>query len=45
MILVLTLLGVFANPIFEFDAKKANNKRTKIGLRQEIFFIGSGLFF
>jgi len=27
------------------DDKKAINKRTKIGLREEILFIGLGLFF
>jgi hypothetical protein len=45
MILAFAFFGGFENPIKELVAKKAMNKRTKIGLREEIFFIGSGLFF
>jgi hypothetical protein len=45
MILAFAFFGGFANPTKKLDAKKAMNKRTKIGLREEIFFIGLGLFF
>jgi hypothetical protein len=45
MILAFPFFGGFANPTKELDAKKAINKRTKIDLREEILFIGLGLFF
>jgi hypothetical protein len=45
MILAFEFFGGFANPAQEMEDKKAMNKRTKIGLREEMFFIGSGLFF
>jgi hypothetical protein len=45
MILAFTFFGGFANPTKELVAKKAINKRTKIDLREEILFIGLGLFF
>jgi hypothetical protein len=45
MIFAFTFLGGFENPAQEMEDKKAINKRTKIGLREEMFFIGSGLFF
>jgi len=45
MIFAFTFLGGTAIKAYEFDVKKAINKRTKIGLREEILFIGLGLFF
>jgi hypothetical protein len=45
MIFAFTFLGGTVIKAYEFDAKKAINKRTKIGLMQAKFFIGSGLFF
>jgi hypothetical protein len=45
MILAFMFFGGFANPAQEMEDKKAMNKRAKIGLREEILFIGLGLFF
>jgi hypothetical protein len=45
MILAFEFFGGFANPTKKLVAKKAMNKRTKIDLREEILFIGLGLFF
>jgi hypothetical protein len=45
MILDFAFFGGFANPTEERDDKKAIKKRTKIGLREEIIFIGLVLFF
>jgi len=45
MILAFAFFGGFANPTYALDTKKAINKRTKIDLKEEILFIGLGLFF
>jgi hypothetical protein len=45
MILAFEFFGGFANPAQEMEDKKAMNKRAKIDLREEILFIGLGLFF
>jgi len=45
MIFAFMFFGGFANPAQEMDDKKAINKRAKIDLREEILFIGLGLFF